>query len=77
MLCVFVLNYEFSLNIFAPVRFRTAVYLAPVFVTDYSGFSSVFGEKKYGNGNMRGIFLSISVRFHPHLHSVCRDFFLV
>jgi hypothetical protein len=24
---------------------------------------------------MRGIFLSISVRFHPYLHSVCRDFF--
>lgn len=41
----FLLNYEFLANILVPIRFYTPVYLSSVFVSNYFGPSSVFGDK--------------------------------
>jgi hypothetical protein len=58
---VLILNYQFSLNISARVRFRTPVYPAPVSVPDYSGLDPVFGDKMRERKQERGF----SVRFRP------------
>jgi hypothetical protein len=45
IMCVLVLNYEFPLNILAPVRFRTPIYFALVSVPDYFRHGPVSGDK--------------------------------
>jgi hypothetical protein len=50
---------------FVCVRFRKPIYSATVFATAFPAPTPVFGKKKYGNGNRRGSFPPIPVRFHP------------
>jgi hypothetical protein len=45
IMCVLVLNYKFSLNILALVRFRTPIYFAPVSVPDYFEHGPVSGDE--------------------------------
>jgi hypothetical protein len=58
---VLILNYQFSFNISARVRFRTPVYSAPVSVPDYSGLDPVFGDKMRERKREKGF----SVSFRP------------
>ena len=56
-----ILNYQFSLNISARVRFRTPVYPAPVSVPDYFVTDPIFDDKMWIQKQER----EFSVRFHP------------
>jgi hypothetical protein len=58
------LPFVFGEYSFVFVRFRIPVYFVTVFVTAFFAPASVFG-KKNGNGNGRGSFPSVPVRFHP------------
>jgi hypothetical protein len=63
------LPFVFGEYSFVFVRFRIPIYFVTVFVTAFS-LPLLFSVKKNGNGNGRGSFPSVPVRFHPYVHCI-------